>query len=181
MAITRLGGANAITGTLPAANINDTSIGNVTALPAGVGGKVLQVVQGTFSTSITTNSSSFSDVGLSATITPSSSSNKILITVDLNGVESRDNRTWLDAKLLRGSTDIVSNFGGRAGYGQRYGATDSDYHRGVGAVTCSFLDSPSTTSATTYKIQYASSVNVQSIGVCSVGCSSFITLMEVLA
>ena len=44
MAITRLGGANAITGTLPAANINDTSIGNITALPAGVGGKVLQVV-----------------------------------------------------------------------------------------------------------------------------------------
>jgi hypothetical protein len=50
MAITRLGGANAITGTLPAANINDTSIGNITALPAGVGGKVLQVVQGTSST-----------------------------------------------------------------------------------------------------------------------------------
>lgn len=36
MAITRLGGANAITGTLPAANINDTSIGNITALPAAI-------------------------------------------------------------------------------------------------------------------------------------------------
>jgi hypothetical protein len=36
MAITRLGGANAITGTLPAANINDTSISNITALPAAV-------------------------------------------------------------------------------------------------------------------------------------------------
>jgi len=36
MAITRLGGANAITGTLPAANINNTSIGNVTALPAAI-------------------------------------------------------------------------------------------------------------------------------------------------
>jgi len=41
MAITRLGGANAITGTLPAANINDTSIGNITALPAGVGGSMV--------------------------------------------------------------------------------------------------------------------------------------------
>ena len=36
MAITRLGGANAITGTLPAANINNTSIGNVTSLPAAI-------------------------------------------------------------------------------------------------------------------------------------------------
>jgi hypothetical protein len=46
MAITRLGGANAITGTLPAANINDTSIGNITALPAAIAtGKVLQVVR----------------------------------------------------------------------------------------------------------------------------------------
>ena len=36
MALTRLGGANAITGTLPATNINDTSIGNITALPAAI-------------------------------------------------------------------------------------------------------------------------------------------------
>ena len=43
MAITRLGGANAISGTLPAANINDTSIGNITALPAAITtGKIVQ-------------------------------------------------------------------------------------------------------------------------------------------
>ncbi|QGZ17772.1 putative tail fiber protein [Pelagibacter phage HTVC026P] len=173
MPLIKLNATQGLTGTLPA--VSGANLTNID------GGKVLQVVQGTLSTSVTTNSSSFSDVGLSATITPSSSSNKILILVDLNGVESRDNRTWLDAKLLRGSTDIVANFGGRAGYGQKYGYTDSDYHRGVGAVTCSFLDSPSTTSATTYKIQYASNVNVQSIGVCSMNCSSFITLMEVSA
>jgi hypothetical protein len=57
MAITRLGGANAITGTLPAANINDTSIGNITALPAGVGGKVLQVVNATYWNSSNTTTS----------------------------------------------------------------------------------------------------------------------------
>ena len=50
--ITRLSGANAISGTLPAANINDTSISNITALPAGVGGKVLQVVNGTSATEV---------------------------------------------------------------------------------------------------------------------------------
>jgi len=161
---------------------NNNTISAITALPASIAtGKVLQVVNGLFSTSVTTNSSSFSDVGLSASITPSSSSNKVLVLVALNGVESRDNRTWLNAKLVRGSTDIVANFGGRAGYGQKYGYTDSDYHRGVGAVTCAFLDSPSTTSATTYKIQYASNENVASIGVCSTGSNSQITLMEVSA
>ena len=161
---------------------NNNTISAITALPASIAtGKVLQVVNGLFSTSVTTNSSSFSDVGLSASITPSSSSNKVLVLVALNGVESRDNRTWLNAKLVRGSTDIVANFGGRAGYGQKYGYTDSDYHRGVGAVTCAFLDSPSTTSATTYKIQYASNQNVASIGVCSMNSNSQITLMEISA
>ena len=46
MAITRLGGANAISGTLPAANINDTSIGNITALPAAIStGKFCKLFQ----------------------------------------------------------------------------------------------------------------------------------------
>jgi len=43
MAITRLSGTNAISGALPAANINNTSIGNVTALPAGVGGSLVLI------------------------------------------------------------------------------------------------------------------------------------------
>ena len=82
MAITRLGGANAITGTLPAANINDTSIGNITALPAGVGGKVLQVVHSSTSTSASTSATTLIDTGLSGTITPSSTSSKILVIVN---------------------------------------------------------------------------------------------------
>jgi hypothetical protein len=79
MAITRLGGANAITGTLPAANINDTSIGNITALPAGVGGKVLQVVSN-YDATTSTSSASFVDIfGSDLSITLSSTSNKVLI------------------------------------------------------------------------------------------------------
>lgn len=81
MAITRLVGANAITGTLPAANINDTSIGNITALPAGVGGKVIQVVQNYNANSghIATTSTSFTASGIQATITPTASGNKIYV------------------------------------------------------------------------------------------------------
>ena len=79
MAITRLGGANAITGTLPAANIDSTSLGNVDV------GKVLQVVQGTSSTQFSQSSPTDGTIyypssnKLSATITPSSTSSKIII------------------------------------------------------------------------------------------------------
>ena len=84
MAITRIGGANAITGPLPAANINDTSIGNITALPAGVGGKVLQIQQVQTSTQTAINGTTWTDIGgLELTITPIISSSKFFITCDV--------------------------------------------------------------------------------------------------
>ena len=76
MAITRLGGANAISGiiptsvggtgstaaTLPASLINNTSIGNVTALPSGVGGKILGHHYENFSVDESTTSATYADV-----------------------------------------------------------------------------------------------------------------------
>ena len=62
--------------------LNNRSLTAVTALPSGVGGKVLQVVTGTYATSATTSSGTFSSTGLSASITPSSVSSKILILID---------------------------------------------------------------------------------------------------
>jgi hypothetical protein len=65
--------------------LNNNSLSAITGLPAGVGGKVLQVVQGTSSTEFTQSSPSNSVVyypssnKLSASITPSSTSSKILI------------------------------------------------------------------------------------------------------
>ena len=149
MAITRIGGANAITGTLPAANINDTSIGNITALPAGVGGKVLQVVSANKTNSFTTTSTAFSDVtGLSVSITPSSSSNKILIIVTLY---MSAEVSPLQAKLFRGESTELQ-------FVQDYPVASNTYSTGS-SVNMSILDTPSTTSATTYKVQIASSNN----------------------
>ena len=79
MALTRLNGINAITGTIPQGNIANASLGAVTALPTGLGGKVLQVVQATDGTEKSTTNTSFQDTSLSVNITPSSTSNKILI------------------------------------------------------------------------------------------------------
>jgi len=149
MTITRLGGANAITGTLPAANINDTSIGNITALPAGVGGKVLQVVSANKTNSFTTTSTAFSDVtGLSVSITPASSSNKILIIVTLY---MSAEVSPLQAKLFRGESTELQ-------FVQDYPVASNTYSTGS-SVNMSILDTPSTTSATTYKVQIASSNN----------------------
>jgi len=149
MAITRLGGANAITGTLPAANINDTSIGNITALPAGVGGKVLQVVTGTYTAFTNTTSTSFVATPLSVSITPSSSSNKVFVTTTFGaGAESPYSSGGPFWSIFRGSTNLGnSSTGFQSLYANVAGNTG-------GAGSMQILDNPSTTSATTYAVYF---------------------------
>ena len=155
MAITRLGGANAITGTLPAANINDTSIGNITALPAGVGGKVLQVVSfiETDPKSVTgTTFQAIPDFTLS--ITPSSTSSKILVQVNLTiGGGSSD--VYNIFKLTRGgsviSDTVATNTVGSCVAGSW--SNNVYYSTELHTTSYTYLDSPSSTSAQTYAVQ----------------------------
>lgn len=126
--------------------LNNNSLSSVTALPAGVGGKVLQVVNGTSTTEVVNNSTTWTDTGLSATITPSSTSSKILISAHIQGV-GKNGTAYTVLKLLRGSTDIVANFENRGA------DTDTTSTNKVGGCSVTYLDSPSTTSATTYKVQ----------------------------
>ena len=83
MALTRIGGANAITGTIPQGNIANASLGAVTALPAAIStGKVVGFSIAAQGSSFETSSSTFTDVtGLSLDYTMQSSSNKIFFTV----------------------------------------------------------------------------------------------------
>jgi hypothetical protein len=128
---------------------------NLSFATVGGGGKVLQVVSttktDTFSSS--TTSPSFADVtGLSVSITPSSASNKILVLAHYNvGASSLD---FCYGRLMRNSTAI---FSGDASAGHLL-CTQQGYENDTNNGTCSsldlsFLDSPSTTSSTTYKIQ----------------------------
>ena len=174
MAITRLGGANAITGTLPAANINDTSIGNITGLPAGVGGKVLQVVNATYDTETTSNSVTAVDTGLTASITPSSSSNKILIDARISGCGKDTNNTYLRIYLQKDNSNLIKMDEG-GGY-----TADSGAIR-IGTVATTYLDSPSTTSAITYKCVFRSNSNSEKVVVQDESSTSTITLMEIEA
>ena len=141
MAITRLGGANAISGTLPAANINATSLGNVDV------GKVLQVVYAEDTGLVSSTSTTYADTGLSGTITPSSTSSKILIHVTLADLQKVVADTYLRCRTLRDGSSIFT-FVGQAGY------TGSTASNNAGSVTAHYLDSPASTSALIYKTQF---------------------------
>ena len=123
-------------------------------------GKILQVVQATKSDSQTfTSSSSGNDrydiTGLSVAITPASTSNKILIVYNVNvGGPNGGYRAFI--QLMRGSTDIYR--GDDASSRTRCSNFIYTRNDSVGSVPSymasgTFLDTPSTTSATTYKIQ----------------------------
>jgi hypothetical protein len=114
-------------------------------------GNVLQVVMGTDNTPTSINSSSYVDTGLSATITPTSATSKILVLTKQSGFFQRDtNNLGGEAliNLVRNSTEISFNF-----YRWRAGlASDSRLYAPF-SDSFSFLDSPNSSSAITYKTQ----------------------------
>lgn len=125
---------------------------------ANAPGKVLQVVYASYSTSTTSTSTTYTDSGLSATITPSKTSSKVMIlTTQTLSVDRSAGGQYSRLKLLRGATDILTIGGGT--YQQMFGmevyATGTTYLEIDGVVPVNYLDSPSTTSATTYKTQFA--------------------------
>jgi len=150
------------TGTLTIAAPN-TSTDRTLTLPDETGtvdtlsraGNVLQVVTTEKTDTFTTTSSSYVDVtGLSVSITPTSSSSKILVLFQINGSQQVGaGRAYL--KLLRDST--VINAGATAGSRTRAlgGFSSADTSIPSTPVSGNYLDSPATTSSTTYKIQIA--------------------------
>ena len=121
-------------------------------LPAGVGGKVLQVVQsiGTGAT-FTTTSTSFVATGTSVSITPSSTSSKIFVmcSTGLFWVNESDaTPSGGGATIYRGATNINPNGGGTKQMMRNYRIEGVSIQNG--GLTMSVLDSPNTTSSTTY-------------------------------
>jgi hypothetical protein len=154
-----------------------TATGSATQASAG---RVLQVVNATYGTVYTTSSSTFSDTGLTASITPSSTTSKILVNVTVNGAgkNSSNSTTGLAIRLVRNSTAIL-NMEGFFAY------TGTSLVISASSGTC-YLDSPATTSATTYKIQIASTGNTATVFINNYYSSqsevnSTITLMEISA
>jgi hypothetical protein len=124
-----------------------TKIGDA-GMPAGA---VLQVVQGLKSDYFTTTSTSFVDIpSLTASITPISTSSKIMVEFHI-GSHTPTTAASIKYKIVRdGTTDVGVGLSGQGD--QATAAVTIDATRGEG-ISMKYLDSPATTSATTYKIQ----------------------------
>jgi hypothetical protein len=152
---------------------NNNTISAITALPAAIPtGKVLQVVQGSTAPQVT-HSTSYADTGLTASITPSSSSNKVLIMIQQHCFTAGDGGGAI--KLVRDSTSIYTPGDSYAFYFDGASIDARQYH------SFNYLDSPSSTNSITYKTQ-ARAYNSNAFRTQNGGLfTSFITLMEVSA
>jgi hypothetical protein len=123
------------------------------ATPSG-GGKVLQVVSATTTTSVNIASATYTDTGLTATITPTLATSKILVltTQQFTLYQSATNASaYGSIQLLRGASAIYTNsIEALVSNNVAAGQTAVNYS---GIVSIHYLDSPATTSATTYKTQ----------------------------
>ena len=145
------------------------------ATPAGGGGgKVLQVVNATYSTQVSTSTNTFVDTGLTASITPSLVSSKVLVFVSQSSVgkSAANAGTYGALKLVRGATDLVN-------FETQFAFTNTTLEQGVAAASTTYLDSPATTSSTTYKTQVKSAGNTSAVLVQQGTSTSTITLMEI--
>jgi len=132
----------------------DIANGAITAakLAAGVGGKVLQVVSTTKTDTFSVSSTTFTTItGLTATITPSSTSNKILIIASITGMQDVGvNDVFFG--LFRDSTHVALGDSSGSRTRATFQISTSNENWGVTG-TANHLDSPSTTSAITYSVK----------------------------
>ena len=150
----------------------DNITGQTASSKVGIPGHVVQVVQGSKNTVTNTTSTTFVDSGLTATISPHFATSKILVTSSF-GSGSQTSSAGMVMRLVRGSTELYYAGNAYSSGGGSYGVTSVEY-----------LDSPATTSATTYKIQFLTQAS-------TVTCyfnptysgygnpTAFITLMEI--
>ena len=148
-----------------ASKLRVDSILPVDGAPTSGGGGIVQVIQtikkDQFETSTTVGSGYADITGLSATITPKFSTSKIMVEAH---IYNSNNNAVNFFRVLRGSTFIEQPSGTSSG-GANYNAHGFSYfdHQFQDTCVIKILDSPATTSATTYKIQTACTSNVVTI------------------
>tara|TARA_B100000524_G_scaffold201525_1_gene104972 strand:- start:28 stop:549 length:522 start_codon:yes stop_codon:yes gene_type:complete len=122
-------------------------------LPSGSSGGVIQVKSTTKTDGdFNTNSTSYTDItGLSVSITPTRSDSKILIFATIHGIG--DSSTQAYFRFMRDSTPICVGTSVGSRVAATMGSIYEDQQNDVNSCSQNFLDSPSTTSAVTYKIQ----------------------------
>jgi len=135
-------------------------------------GSVIQVVNMTDGTNNTSSSNSWAESTITLNITPQYSTSKILVQVHIVGT-NKSNNTYIGLRLLRVNPNaILSHFENQfmynAGTGQESG----------GGTGITYLDSPNSTNALTYKVQFRSGENISNAQF-NVGGISSMTLQEI--
>jgi len=133
---------------------------------------VLQVVNAVNATEVTSNSASYSDTGLTANITPSATSSKILV-ISSNDCTKLSADTSVAIRCYRGSTEIGGTIIGR-----KIADTD-DTGKSQSVFSFTILDSPSSTSALTFKTQFCNAAGSGTVRINAGSGSSTICLMEI--
>jgi hypothetical protein len=142
LAVPAVAGTNTIT--LPA------STGTIITTGSPQSGSVIQVVNATYSTAVSVSNSTYVDSGLTATITPKFSTSKILVLTMMHNEIDGGNNTGGNLRLYRGATLVWD--GNNAGTLYNYALSGGSLQFST-LMNIHYLDSPATTSATTYKIQ----------------------------
>lgn len=140
-------------------------------------GQVLQVVNASTTTQSTSSSTSFTDAtGFTATITPKFATSKILVMIGANGCfkNTGNANSALNLKLLKNGSDLVA-------WTTYVAVTNLSGQNYVGSNVLNYLDSPATTSALTYKVQFANQVAASFVAINQNNDTSTITLMEIAA
>jgi len=139
---------------------------------SGSFGKVLQVVNAVQATEVTSNSASYSDTGLTASITPSATSSKVLV-IASNDCTKLSADTSVAIRCYRDSTEIGGTIIGR-----KIADTD-DSGKSQSVFSFTILDSPSSTSALTFKTQFCNASASGTVRINAGSGSSTMTLMEI--
>ena len=144
---------------------------------AAGGGKVLQVVSATYSTETSVTGSTWTDSGLSLSITPSASTSRILVMISqLIYAERSSDNAGVGLRLLRGATTVMTVSNSYATY-VNIASGSTPQSGGTGVIV--YVDSPATTSSTTYKTQFQASFSSVTAKAQIASGTSTITLLEI--
>ena len=143
--------------TVTTAKIADDAI-TAAKLASGVGGKILQVIKkevsSTITESVSANSLGSAITGLATAITPAATTSKILIMADFNvGRDSNDGNSQVGIQLLRGTT-LIGNGDAASSRTPVACITDVLDDDILEHMSLNHIDSPSTTSETTYNFKF---------------------------
>ena len=141
-------------------NITEKTSGHGVHIP----GNIIQTQIGYITAWTTSTSYALVSTGLAVTITPKFNTSKVLVTVTLNGVYTQEAAHYVRFHLYKASSNLT---GITTAHGQALASSSNETEYATGLSTV-YLDSPATTSATTYTVYFGSSHST-SVGVCNYG------------